>query len=81
MRSIEFKESNQILLLEGSPEDAIPVWYSPPTMVSCWTGNIWQRLYFLIFGKMWVLVTAPDGAIRPSFSITVDYPFEENKGE
>ncbi len=81
MKPIEFKEQTKILQKpEGwTNEQCSPlaVFNDGRQNISCWVGDLRDRLKFLLTGKIWLRVHS--GTTQPPVSLATNYPFVVNK--
>jgi hypothetical protein len=77
MKPSAFGEVNRVL---EAPEDMskkdcepLPVFANGSIVVSCWTGSFFDRLRFLFYNEIWLVVRGAN--TQPPLYLTTDYPF------
>lgn len=83
MNPISFKEQTKILNKPEGMTDKecspLPVWNDSQRCISCWKGNLKERLLFLFTGKIWLHVWY--GQTQPPVRVDIESPFKEIKGK
>jgi len=81
MKPIEFKEQTKVLQKPQGWTDKqcspLAVFNDGKLNISCWVGDLRDRLRFIITGKIWLQVYS--GTTQPPVSLTTKYPFIINK--
>ncbi len=54
LKAVDFKESNNVAKGEGYFD--LPTYKDDNQFVSCWKANIWQRIKFLFYGKIYLFL-------------------------
>jgi len=73
MFPISFKQQNFILKKPPTMEEEckdLPAFKTDNYILSCWSRSFFQRLKFLIFGKLWVWVYTPTS--QPPIALTIE---------
>ena len=77
MKPIKFEEQTKELEKPSNMTEeecsSLPVHNDGRSSISCWTGDFWERLKFLITGKIWLEVHG--GVTQPPVSLSVEFPF------
>jgi hypothetical protein len=78
MKPSAFGEMNNILSAPSNMKKAdcaeLPVFSNGNVIISCWESSFWDRIRFLFFGEMWLVVRAAKTQY-PCYLTTL-YPFE-----
>jgi len=76
MEPIQFEHSNKVLQPSGKEYssnvvgvDPLPVWTDGEQCVSCWKMSLKERLFALIFGRVWLGLLS--GETQPPASVVV----------
>jgi hypothetical protein len=77
MRAVKFREATGELSKpeEMTDEDCgpLPVWRDGRVCLSCWKGSLWDRIKFLLTGRMWLWVHG--GGSQPPVCLETKSPF------
>jgi len=79
MNPIDFKEKTKVLKKPDGMTDeecrSLAVWNGDKKQcISCWKGNIWDRLRYLFTGKVWIYIWY--GQSQPPVYVGTEYPLE-----
>ena len=72
MKPIKFKEINSKYIANGCGD--LPTYKNDEQIISCWKATPFERVIFLITGKMWFGVI---GKQQPPIWLDVKNPFEK----
>jgi len=82
MKPIQFKHSNKVGQPSGKKYsgnvtgvDPLPIWTDGEQCVSCWKMSWKERLFALLFGRVWLAVLS--GNTQPAVSVVVSKDYLE----
>jgi len=81
VKPIKFKEQTKVLQKPEGWTDKqcspLAIFNDEKQCISCWVGDLKDRLKFLITGKIWLRIYS--GTTQPPVSLETKYPFVVNK--
>jgi len=74
MHPIEFSDQNKVWAKNQPDYLPLPAYTDTMQTVSCWKLSLWERLYVLFTGKMWLYQLNFSRPLQPQL-LTVESPF------
>ena len=76
MHPVPFKEMNMVFAKDQPEYEELPGYRDQDGMViSCWTASWRERVWFFLFGRVWVSILTFNRPLQP-IMLQVEYPFE-----
>jgi hypothetical protein len=81
MKPIPFNEATNVLQKPDNMTDeectSLPVFRDGKVCISLWKASLFERIKFMITGKIWIWVLS--GKTQPPIILSIKYPFEREK--